>query len=79
MNNRLMASLSRRGSRCLIAEHPSRPQLIVVASNSAKDVLRGRADSLRRANPSMTEEGALARVYGNSANRPLVLEAMYGG
>jgi hypothetical protein len=78
MSNRLMASLSRRGSRCSVFEPSSKPQLVVVASNSATDALRGRVDRLREANRSMSEAGALARVYGNPANRRLVLEAIYG-
>lgn len=78
MNHRLMASLSRGGSRCAIPEPASKPKLTIMACNSAADALLGRADTLRRANPSLSEEGALARVYGNPVNRHLVLEAMYG-
>jgi hypothetical protein len=78
MTSRQMASLSRHGSRCSTYEPTSKPQLVVVARNSAGDALLGRADRLRRCNPRMTEEGALARVYSNPANRPLVLQAMYG-
>jgi hypothetical protein len=78
MNHRLMASLSRGGSRCAISEPASKPKLAITACNSAADALLARSDRLRRANPSMSEEGALARVYGDPVNRHLVLEAMYG-
>jgi len=78
MTNRMVASLSRRGSRYPIHEPGFEPRLAIVVRNSAEDALLGRAERLRKADVTLTEESALARVYGNPANRRLVLAAVYG-
>jgi hypothetical protein len=78
MSARYQAELSRQVSRYYRLENTANHRLTLVASNSAEDALNGRAERLRMANRKLTEEGALAMVYGNPANRPLVLAALYG-
>jgi hypothetical protein len=74
LSKQLMATLSRQSAHGFSST--PKPQLVVVASNSAMDALGGRADRLQKAYPTISYEGALRRVYGNPANRHLVLEAM---